>query len=70
MKKVFLFTAKAMIVIILFNLSLQLISEANTFANIVGVFILVWVAYLVINFIINKFNKHMMIFPSYRCYMV
>ena len=58
MKKVFLFTAKVMIVIILFNLSLQLISEANTFANIIGVFVLVWVAYLVINFIINKFNKH------------
>ena len=58
MKKVFLFTAKVMIVIILFNLSLQLISEANTFANIVGVFVLVEVAYLVINFIINKFNKH------------
>lgn len=58
MKKVFLFTAKVMIVIILFNLSLQLISEANTFANIIGVFVLVEVAYLVINFIINKFNKH------------
>lgn len=58
MKKVFLFTAKAMIVIILFNLSLQLISEANTFANIIGVFVLVEVTYLVINFIINKFNKH------------
>jgi hypothetical protein len=58
MKKVFLFTAKAMIVIILFNLSLQLISEANTFANIIGVFVLVEVAYLVINFIINKFNKY------------
>lgn len=58
MKKVFLFTAKVIIVIILYNLSLQLISGANTFANIVGVFILVWVAYLVINFIINKFNKH------------
>lgn len=54
MKKVFLFTAKAMIVIILWNLSLQLISEANTFANIVGVFILVWVVYLVVDFIINK----------------
>lgn len=58
MKKVFLFTAKALILIILFNLSLQLVSEADTFANIVGVFILVWVVYLVINFIINKFNKH------------
>ena len=58
MKKVFLFTAKVMIVIILYNLSLQLISGANTFANIIGVFVLVWVAYLVINFIINKFNKH------------
>lgn len=58
MKKVFLFTAKVMIVIILFNLSLQLISEASTFANIIGVFVLVEVAYLVINFIINKFNKH------------
>lgn len=58
MKKVFLFTAKVMIIIILFNLSLQLISEADTFANIVGLFVLVEVAYLVINFIINKFNKH------------
>ena len=58
MKKVFLFTVKAMIVIILYNLSLQLISGASTFANIVGVFTLVWIAYLVINFIINKFNKH------------
>lgn len=58
MKKVFLFAVKAMIVIILYNLSLQLISGASTFANIVGVFTLVWVAYLVINFIINKFNKH------------
>lgn len=58
MKKVFIMTAKIMLVIILWNLALQLISGANTFANIVGVFILVWVAYLVINFIINKFNKH------------
>lgn len=58
MKKVFIITAKIMLVIILWNLALQLISGANTFANIVGVFILVWVAYLVIYFIINKFNKH------------
>ena len=58
MKKVFIMTAKIMLVIILWNLALQLISGANTFANIFGVFILVWVAYLVINFIINKFNKH------------
>lgn len=54
MKKVFIMTAKIMIVIILWNLSLQLISGANTFANIVGVFILVWVVYLVVDFIINK----------------
>lgn len=54
MKKVLIMTAKIMIVIILWNLSLQLISGANTFANIVGVFILVWVAYLIIYFIINK----------------
>ena len=58
MKKVFIMTAKIMIVIILWALSLQLISEANTFANIVGVFMLVWVAYLVVSSIINKFNKH------------
>lgn len=54
MKKVFIMTAKIMIVIILWNLALQLISGANTFANIVGVFILVWVAYLIVYFIINK----------------
>ena len=54
MKKVLIMTAKVMLVIILWNLSLQLISGANTFANIVGVFILVWVVYLVVNFIINK----------------
>ena len=54
MKKVFIMTAKIMLVIILWNLSLQLISGANTFANIVGVFILVWVAYLIVYFIINK----------------
>lgn len=54
MKKVFIMTAKIMLVIILWNLALQLISGANTFANIVGVFILVAVAYLVIYFIINK----------------
>lgn len=54
MKKVFIMTAKIMLVIILWNLALQLISGANTFANIVGVFVLVGVAYLVIYFIINK----------------
>ena len=54
MKKVFIMTAKIMLVIILWNLALQLISGANTFANIVGVFILVWVVYLVVDFIINK----------------
>ena len=54
MKKVFIMTAKIMLVIILWNLALQLISGANTFANIVGVFILVWVAYLAMYFIINK----------------
>ena len=47
-------TAKIMLVIILWNLALQLISGANTFANIVGVFILVCVAYLIVYFIINK----------------
>lgn len=54
MKKVFIMTVKVMLVIILWNLSLQLISGANTFANIVGVFILVWVAYLIVYFIIDK----------------
>lgn len=54
MKKVFIMTAKIMLVIILWNLSLQLISGANTFANIVGVFMLVWVVYLIVDFIINK----------------
>ena len=54
MKKVLLFTAKAMVIIILYNLSLQLISGASTFANFVGVFILVWTLFIVINFIINK----------------
>lgn len=54
MKKVFVITAKIMLVIILWNLALQLISGANTFANIIGVFILVWVAYLIVYFIINK----------------
>lgn len=54
MKKVLIMTAKIMLVIILWNLSLQLISGANTFANIIGVFMLVGVAYLVVNFIINK----------------
>lgn len=53
MKKVFIMTAKIMIVIILWNLALQLISGASTFANIIGVFILVWVAYLIVYFIIN-----------------
>ena len=54
MKKVFIMTAKIMLVIILWNLALQLISGANTFASIIGVFMLVGVAYLVIYFIINK----------------
>lgn len=54
MKKVLIMTAKIMLVIILWNLALQLISGANTFANIVGVFILVGVAYLIVYFIINK----------------
>lgn len=57
MKKVFIITAKIMLVIILWNLSLQLISGANTFANIVGVFVLVWVAYLVVSSIINKLKN-------------
>ena len=54
MKKVLLFTAKAMIIIILYNLSLQLISGASTLANIVGVFLLVWVLFIVIDFAIKK----------------
>lgn len=54
MKKILVITAKIMLVIILWNLALQLISGANTFANIIGVFILVWVVYLVVDFIINK----------------
>ena len=58
MKKVLLFTAKAMIIIILYNLSLQLISGANTFANIIGVLLLVWVVYLIVIFIINRFKKY------------
>lgn len=57
MKKILLFTAKAMVIIILYNLSLQLISGANTFANIVGVLLLVWIVYLIVIFIINKFKK-------------
>ena len=57
MKKVMIMTAKIMLVIILWNLSLQLISEADTFANIVGVFMLVGVAYLAIYFIINKLKN-------------
>lgn len=58
MKKVLLFTAKAMIIIILYNLSLQLISGASTFANIIGVLILVWVVYLIVVFTINRFKKY------------
>lgn len=54
MKKVLLFTAKVMIIIILYNLSLQLISGASTLANIVGVFLLVWVLFIVIDFAIKK----------------
>lgn len=54
MKKVLLFTAKAIIIIILYNLSLQLISGASTLANIVGVFLLVWVLFIVIDFAIKK----------------
>lgn len=54
MKKILLFAAKAMVIIILYNLSLQLISGANTFANIIGVLLLVWVVYLIVIFIINK----------------
>lgn len=57
MKKVVLYTIKVIAVIILWNLSLQLISGANTFANIVGVLLLVWVVYLIVIFIINKFKK-------------
>lgn len=57
MKKVLIMTAKIMLVIILWNLSLQLISGANTFANIIGVFMLVGVAYLVVYFIINKLKN-------------
>ena len=58
MKKVLLFTAKAMIIIILYNLSLQLISGASTLANIVGVFLLVWLFSVVIDFAIKKNLKH------------
>lgn len=54
MKKVLLFTAKVMIIIILYNLSLQLISGASTLANIVGVFLLVWVLFIVVDFAIKK----------------
>lgn len=54
MKKVLLFTVKAMIIIILYNLSLQLISGASTLANIVGVFLLVWLFSVVIDFAIKK----------------
>lgn len=54
MKKVLLFTAKAMIIIILYNLSLQLISGANTLANVIGVFLLVWLLFVVIDFAIKK----------------
>lgn len=54
MKKVLLFTVKAIIIIILYNLSLQLISGASTLANIVGVFLLVWVLFIVIDFAIKK----------------
>lgn len=54
MKKVLLFTAKAIIIIVLYNLSLQLISGASTLANIVGVFLLVWLFFLVIDFVIKK----------------
>lgn len=57
MKKVLIMTVKIMLVIILWNLSLQLISGANTFANIIGVFMLVGVAYLVVYFIINKLKN-------------
>lgn len=54
MKKVLLFTAKAIVIIILYNLSLQLISGASTLANIVGIFLLVWVLFIVIEFAIKK----------------
>ena len=54
MKKVLLFTAKAMMIIILYNLSLQLISGASTLANIVGILLLVWVLFIIIDFVIKK----------------
>jgi hypothetical protein len=57
MIKVLWFTIKALIIIIAWNLGLQLVSEADTFANIIGVLVIVSVAYIVVEFIINKLKK-------------
>lgn len=58
MIKVLWFTIKALIIIIAWNLGLQLVSGASTFANIIGILVIVSVAYVVVEFIINKLKKY------------
>lgn len=57
MRKVLWFTIKALIIIVAWNLGLQLVSGASTLANIIGILVIVSVAYIVVEFIINKLKK-------------
>lgn len=58
MRKVIWFTIKALIIITAWNLGLQLVSGASTFANIIGILVIVSVAYVVVEFIINILKKY------------
>lgn len=54
MKQVLLLVTKAMVIIIVWNLALQLISGASTIANIVGVYLIAMVIYCVVKFVVNQ----------------
>jgi hypothetical protein len=57
MRKVLWFTVNVVTIIIAWNLGLQLISGANTFANIAGILVIVVVIYLIAAWCNNKLLK-------------
>lgn len=57
MKQVLLLVTKALVVIIVWNLALQLVSGASTTANIVGVYLIAMVIYCVAKFVINQLKS-------------
>ena len=57
MRKVLWFTINVITIIIAWNLGLQLISGANTFANIAGILVIVVVIYLIAAWCNNKLLK-------------